>query len=165
MKRLLLFLPVALVLTWSVFGQDSRPSQNVDKKVLLTGTVYDTNGSVILHAQLLARSLAGKEYQATTNTEGVYKIELPLDVYKIEANAPGFCPKRVEMFRVRKSSLVVEGLTTRTLPVLQRPLDFILDVPPSDTPGVLGYRPCKQKTMIKKEHPIRKPEIFRSISE
>jgi hypothetical protein len=155
MKPFALFLSIALVLTCTVFGQTSSSSQSVEKKVeaVLTGTVYETNGSVILHAQLLARSLAGKEYQATTNTEGSYKIELPLDVYKIEASAPGFCPSRVEMFRVRKLTLV------------QRTLDFVLELPPSETPGVMGYRPCKQKTMIKKEPQIRKPEIFRSIAE
>ena len=114
------------------------------------GTVYDTNGNVIPFSHFLARSLAGKEYRATTNDEGVYKIELPTDVYRIEVGAPGFCPSIARMFRVRKS-------------LFETPLDAVLEVAEGD-------RPCKQKTMIEKEpkkpeRKIRKPEIFRSIAE
>ena len=164
MKFWILFLSFTLILTHTAFGQLAGSPPAAIPRAVLTGTVYDPNGSVILHAELLARSSTG-EYWATTNTEGVYKMELPLAVYKIEANAPGFCPKRVEMFRVRKSSQLTEGPSARTLPVLQRPLDFVLETPPRETPGVMGYRPCKQKTMIKPEPQIRKPEIFRSIAE
>jgi hypothetical protein len=146
MKLWILFLLLTFVLTCTVFGQTTGSSQAVGAKVVLTGTVYDINGSVIPVSHLVARSFAGKEYQATTSDEGIYKIELPLDVYKIEVNAPGFCPKRVEMFRVRNS------------PLVQRPLDFVLEISEGD-------RPCKQKTMIKKEPQIRQPEIFRSIAE
>jgi hypothetical protein len=166
MKNFPLFLSLVLILTCAAFGQTSSSSETGGGPgVLLTGTVYDTNHAVIVSSEILARGSGGKEYRATTNTEGIYKIELPLDVYRIEANAPGFCPKRVEMFRVRKSSLVVERLSTLIMPVVQRPLDFVLEVPPGDTPGLLGYRPCKQETMIKKEPPTRHAELFRSIAE
>jgi Carboxypeptidase regulatory-like domain len=165
MKNFALFLSLMLILTCAAFGQTSSSSQSGGSGVVLTGTVYDTNHAVIVSSEIVARSSGGKEYQATTNTEGVYKIQLPVDVYKIEANAPGFCPKRVDLFTVRKSSLAVERLSKPTMPVLQRPLDFVLEVPPSDTPGLLGYRPCKQETMIKKEPPTRHPELFRSIAE
>ena len=163
-QRAYIFFTV-LLLGFAICAQTRDSSKREEQAAILTGTVYDIHGSVILHAELLARSFAGKEYQARTNTEGVYKIELPPDVYKIEANAPGFCPKRVEMFRVRKSSQVVERLSARGMPVLPRPLDFVLEVSPSDTPWLNGGRPCKQKTMLKKEPQIRKREIFRSIAE
>jgi hypothetical protein len=151
MKRCLLFLTFGLILNATIAGRTDTSSQTVDNRVVLTGTVYDINRSVIAFSQVLARSSRGREYQATTNTEGVYKIELPPEVYKIEVNAPGFCPTRVEMFRVRNSR---SGAT---------PLDVVLEVSEGD-------RPCKQKTMIKrepggKEPKIRKPEIFRSIAE
>lgn len=146
MKRFVLFLSIALILTCTALGQTGSSSQNVDKKVVLTGTVYDINGAVIMSSQVVARSSSGKDYQATTNTEGVYKIELPPDVYKIEVNADGFCPTRAEVFRVRNSN---SGAT---------PHDFVLEISEGD-------RPCKQKTMIKKELKIRKPELFRSIAE
>jgi hypothetical protein len=165
MRRFVFFVSSTLVLTCTLFAQSTSSSQSVAKKVLLTGTVYDVNGAVIISSQVVARSSRGEEFQTTTNTEGIYQLELPPDVYKIEANAPGFCPKKVEMFRVRKSSQVVERLSARTMPVLQKQLDFVLEVSPSDTPWLTGERPCKQKTMIKKEPKIRKPELFRSIAE
>lgn len=147
MKRFVLFLLIALILTCAVPGQTGRSSQNVDKKVILSGTVYDIHGSVIAFSEVVARSSSGKDYQATTNTEGIYKIELPPDVYKIEANAPGFCPTRAEMFRVRYS------------PFITALFDVVLEVSEGD-------RPCKQKTMLKKQEPkIRKPEISRSIAD
>jgi hypothetical protein len=151
MKRLALFLSFGLILASTIFGQTGSSSQNVDKKVVLTGKVYDINGAVLMSSQVMAENSAGKEYQATTNREGVYKIELPIDIYAIKVDAPGFCPSRVRFFRVRNSPCGV------------MPLDFVLDV--SD-----GDRPCKQKTMIEKEPKkpepkVRKPEIFRSIAE
>jgi len=85
-----------------------------------------------------------KQFRAITNSEGIYKFELPFASYSIEANAAGFCPRRVDLFRPRKS-------------LMQRPLDFVLEVKDND-------RPCRQKTMIRKEPP-KKPEPYRSIAE
>ena len=151
MKRFLFLLSFALILAGTMSGQIGGSSQNVDKKVVLTGKVYDITGAVIMSSQVVAGNSAGKEYRATTNGDGVYKIELPIDIYAIKVDAPGFCPSRVRFFRLRNSP---SGLM---------PLDFVLDV--SD-----GDRPCKQKSLIEKEpkkpeRKIRKPEIFRSIAE
>lgn len=146
MRRTILLLLSALILACTISGQTGGSSQSVDKKAILSGTVYDINGSVIPFSHLVARSFAGNEYQATTNNEGSYKFELSLGVYKIEANATGFCPKRIDQFRVGSSNWQ------------QRPLNFILEISQSD-------RPCPQATMIKKQRPIRKPELFRSIAE
>ena len=151
MKRFSLLLSLGLILAGTMSGQIGGSSQNVDKKVVLTGKVYDINGAVIMSSQVVAGNSAGKEYRATTNDEGVYKIELPIDIYAIKVDAPGFCPSRVRFFRLRNSPSGV------------MPYDFVLDV--SD-----GDRPCKQKSLIEKEpkkqeRKIRKPEIFRSIAE
>jgi len=99
----------------------------------------------------VAQNSAGKEYRATTDGEGVYKIELPIDIYAIKVDAQGFCSSRVRFFRVRNSP---SGATSH---------DVVLEVADGD-------RPCKEKTMIdkeqkKKERKIRKPEIFWSIAE
>ena len=152
MKRFILFLSSTLVLTCAVFAQGTGSSQNVDKRVVLSGTVYDINGSVIPLGHVVARSYEGKEYQATTNDQGIYRFELPLGLYKIEASASGFCPKRFQLVRVRTGSTPIRN-----------PLDFVLEVAESG-------RPCKQATMIEKEPKkpgpkIRKPEIFRSIAD
>ena len=116
----------------------------------MTGTVYDTNGAVIPFSHVLAQNSAGKEHRTMTNDEGIYKIELPIDIYAIRVDAPGFCPSRVRFFRVRKS-------------LFDTPLNVVLEVADGD-------QPCKEKTMIDKEpkkpeRKIRKPEIFRSIAE
>jgi hypothetical protein len=141
MKRTSLFLSLALVLAGAVPGKTSVASQG--KKLILTGTVYDPNHAVIVNSEVVAQDFEGKEYSALTNDEG-YKFELPFGTYKIEANASGFCPNRVDVLRVRHSAA--------------QKLDFVLEIKPDD-------RPCAQKTMIRKYHPIRKPEIFRSIAE
>ena len=143
MKRSRVFLSIALIVAGVVFGKNSGASEG--KKLVLTGTVYDTNHAVVLNSEVVAQDFEGKEYSALTNGEGVYKLELPFATYKIEANAPGFCPKRVDVLRVHRSLTV-------------KPVDFVLQFNDGD-------RPCPQKTMIKKEQNIRKPEIFRSIAE
>ena len=150
MKRLLLLL-VALILTGSVLAQATSTSQGKTTKGVLTGTVYDVNHAVIVASEVVAQDPKGKEYWATTNTEGVYKFELPLATYRIEANAPGFCPKRVEMFKMRNS---------RT-----GPLDFVLrEKPPGAVLDIEGrVRRCPQQTMIKKEQPQKQDR--RSIAE
>lgn len=145
MKRLL-FLFFALLLAGAVVANTGRSSEAKAAKTILFGTIYDTNHAVIANAQVVAQSFEGKEFWATSNTEGAYKIELPSGRYKVEANSPGFCPRQV--------AIVGDGRST-----LQRPLDLVLELQDGD-------RPCKQKTMIKKEpRPTRKPQLFRSIAE
>jgi hypothetical protein len=142
MKHLFIFLSFALILTGALIGKTSGASQS--KKLILSGTVYDINHAVIASSEVVAQDFAGKEYWVLTNSEGFYKFELPFATYKIEANAAGFCPKRVDVIKVRSS--------------LRQTLDFVLEVKESD-------RACAQKTMIKKERPTRKPEVFRSIAD
>ena len=141
-RRFALFLSLALVFGGSFFAGSVRSSQSEGKRVILTGTVYDTNHAAIFSSEVVAlgeRNL----YRTTTNEEGAFRFELPLAGYRIEANAPGFCPRRIDLFRPRKS-------------LMQRPLDFVLEVKDND-------RPCKQKTMLKP--PKKKPEPFRRIAE
>ena len=142
MKRFLLFLSLALILAGAVLGKTSAASQG--KNLILIGTVYDTNHAVIADSEVVAQNFEGKEYSVMTNGEGVYKFELPFATYRIEANASGFCPRRVDVLRVHNSPT--------------QKLDFVLETKQGDWP-------CAQKTMIKNERPIRKPELFRSIAE
>ena len=141
-RRFALFLSLALAFGGSFFAGSARSSQSEAKRVILTGTVYDTNHAAIASSEVVALSESNL-YRTTTNDDGAFKFELPLAGYRIEANAPGFCPRRIDLFRPRKSSM-------------QRPLDFVLEVKDND-------RPCKQKTMLKP--PEKKPEPFRRIAE
>ena len=142
MRRCLIFLSLALVFGGSVLTDSVLSSQSEAKKVILTGTVYDMNHAVIVSSEVVAQSEM-KQYRAMTNDEGVYKFELPLDSYSIEANAAGFCPRRVDLFRPRKS-------------LMQRPLDFVLEVKDND-------QPCKQATIEKETE--RRSELFVRIAE
>jgi hypothetical protein len=132
MKRPLCIL-FAVVLGVAVLANPGSSSQATVKKIVLTGTVYDRNHAVIVWSEVMAQNAVGKNFWAVTNDEGVYRFEVPLDEYRIEANAPGFCPRRIDLFRVGKSPV-------------QKPLDFMLEMAQSD-------RPCAQKTMIKKAPP------------
>lgn len=144
MKRLL-FISFALILAGAVLTNPGRSSQASSRRVRLTGTVYDVNHAVVVWGEVTAQNGEGKNFWAVTNDEGVYKFELPLDEYRIEANAPGFCPKRIDLVRMRK-------------PPEQKPLDFVLEMTQSD-------RPCAQKTMIKKASPRSKQGPPKNIAE
>jgi hypothetical protein len=144
MKRLL-FISFALILAGAVLANPGRSSQASARRVLLAGTVYDINHAVIVWGEVTAQNAEGKNFWAVTNGEGVYRFELPLDEYRIEANAPGFCPKRIDLVRMRKSPP-------------QKALDFVLDM-------TQGDRPCAQKTMIKKASPGSKQGPPRNIAE
>src|SRR5258708_37335473 len=103
MRRSILLLAFALILAGAISGQTRSSAQSDDKKIVLRGTVYDTNGSVIPSSHVLAQNSVGKAYRATTNGEGVYKIELPIDIYATRVGSPGFWSSLVRFFRGRHS--------------------------------------------------------------
>jgi hypothetical protein len=143
MKRLVYF-SFAMLLGVAVLANPGSSSQATVKRIVLTGTVYDRNHAVIVSSQITAQNAEGKNFWAVTNNEGVSKFEIPLDEYRIEANAPGFCPRRIALARMLKTSM-------------PKPLDFVLEMEQSD-------RPCALKTMIKKAPP-RDKELPRHIAE
>lgn len=112
---------VLLLLIGVAVGQDlsKRP------KTVLIGTVYDTNHAVVVGARVVARDVIGQDYSAVTDELGVFFLELPVGLYKVEANANGFCPKRVNN---------VEPVTDL--------VDLVLDVSTEE------HR-CKQESMLK----------------
>ncbi|MDX6445021.1 MAG: hypothetical protein QOH71_2095 [Blastocatellia bacterium] len=143
--KCLLLISFGLILAGAGLANPGRSSQASARRVLLTGTVYDVNHAVIVWSEVTAQNAEGKNFWAVTNDEGVYKIELPLDEYRIEANALAFCPKRIDLVRMLKSPA-------------QKPLDFVLEMTQSD-------RPCAQKTMIEKASPGSKQGPPKNIAE
>ena len=140
MKRLVQLLTIALLLVPAgVARQQPRFPTNPPKTILL-GTVYDPYHAVVFRAHIVARDSDGHDYEATTNTEGVYYFDVPAGIYRVEANAEGFCPKRIDNFK----------LTTGVL-------DFVLVVPEDN-------KPCKQRTMLK-QPPGGPPDILRGIAD
>lgn len=130
MKRLLLFISVATVLASTLRANPGHSCAAKPKQLRVTGGVYDRNHALILSSEVTAQNADGKNYRALPDGDGSYRIELPPDEYRIEANARGFCPHRVDLVALRKSAV-------------QKPLDFVLEMEQSD-------RPCAQQTMIKK---------------
>lgn len=117
MRRFLLIPLAALLLGGSAFAQSSTSAQANEQRMILTGAVYDINGSVIVgETKVVASDAAGRKYESAASDEGYYKFELPLAVYQIEVSAPGFCTARVERFKVVNST---HGKMS---------LDFVLDV-------------------------------------
>ena len=118
MKRLLSIPGIVLLLVSSVVGQ----SQQTQTTMTLTGAVYDWNGSVIVVTKVSARDRDRKSFEAATNDEGIYKLQLPLGLYDLEATAHGFCPGSVKGFRVVNAT---HGRMS---------LDFVLEVASSHGP-------------------------------
>jgi hypothetical protein len=141
MKRVVQLLTVALLLVPAGVAQQQPRFPGNPPKTILLGTVYDMYHSVIFRAHIVARDSDDQEYEAMTNIEGVYYFDVPAGIYKVEANAEGFCPKRIDNFK----------LTTGLL-------DFVLVVPEDN-------KPCKQRSMLKQSAPNRPPDILRGIAE
>lgn len=141
MKRVVQLLTVALLLVPAGVAQQQPRFPGNPPKTILLGTVYDMYHAVIFRAHIVARDSEGQDYEASTNIEGVYYFDVPAGIYKVEANAEGFCPKRIDDFK----------LTTGVL-------DFVLVFPEDN-------KPCKQRTMLKQPSPGRPLDILRGIAE
>jgi len=141
MKRVVQLLTVALLLVPAGVAQQQPRFPGNPPRTILLGTVYDMYHSVIVGGHVVARDPNGKDYAATTNGEGVYSFDVPAGIYQVEANAEGFCPERIDNFK----------LTTGLL-------DFVLVVPEDN-------KPCKQRSMLKQPPPGSPPDILRGIAE
>ena len=139
MNRVLQLFTIALLMAPVGVAQRQPSSQTTPPKTILLGTLYDSNHAVIVGGQVVARDADGQDFEATTNGEGVYSFEVPAGIYKIEANADGFCPKRVEKFKA------TDGVLDLVLLVRDR------------------MKPCKQRSMLKPQ--IRPLDIPRRIAE
>jgi hypothetical protein len=73
------------------------------QKTILTGTVYDANGAVIVKSKVAAVNPQGEKFEALTNNEGIYELNLPY--------------KRTSYFKAAKYDVTVEahGFETLTL--------------------------------------------------
>lgn len=142
MKCVVFVFAFAMVLTLTARGQTSDSPRAAGSRMILKGTLYDINGSVIVRGRMVAHRLGenDKEDEATTSDEGAYKLELPLDVYRIAAVAPGFCRTQLDRFRIVNSTFGSMSL------------DLVLEVS-DNQPG------CKHEIMIKKASKTRRPGL------
>jgi hypothetical protein len=97
------------------------------QKAILTGSIYDPSGAVIVKSKVTAINQKGEKFEALSNEEGVYVLNLPLDKYKpvldqkitkyeIVVEASGFEKYTLKDFKFISSSKE------------QMNLDFALDV-------------------------------------
>jgi hypothetical protein len=127
----------SLIILLSGFSAPAQSPGSVkpsEQKMILTGVVYDLNGAVVADGSVVViNKSAGKKYGGATDSEGVYRLELPPALYTIEVGAPGFCAGQVERFRVVNSTHGKMSLDF-VLEVAERPErcqhQFILDKRP-----------------------------------
>ena len=80
-----------LIFAFSVFANA--------QKSILTGSVYDANGAVIVKAKVAAIDQKGERFEAETNDEGIYILNLPFYSYDTKKSAD---------FRIAKYEIVVD---------------------------------------------------------
>ena len=73
------------------------------QKAILSGTVFDRNGAVIITTKVVAINVKGQKFESTVDEDGKYTLELPIDIYSIEFNATGFEKVKIENYRIVNS--------------------------------------------------------------
>lgn len=79
-------------------------SQISSQNMQLIGTIFDTEGSAIKNAKIVATDPKGNKFEASTNDNGIYSLILPLGYYKIEASAKSFCPTVFAKYKIVDST-------------------------------------------------------------
>lgn len=97
-------------------------SQISSQLMNLSGAVFDTYGSVITKAKIVASDNNGYKVQTETDDYGIYSLILPFGYYKIEASAKSFCPTVFAKYKIVDSTYGKMNL------------DFVLEVAPSQIP-------------------------------
>ncbi len=97
------------------------------QKAVLTGSVYDPNGSLIVNSKITAVNQKGEKFVALTNEEGVYILNLPLDKYKPILN------QKITKYEITVESPNFEKFILKNFKFIgsskgQMNLDFALDV-------------------------------------
>lgn len=79
-----LFFLAALTCAWRVFAQDATGK--------ITGVVTDATGAVVPNAKVtVTKTSTNISHETQTDSAGVYQVlQLPIGMYKVTVNAPGF---------------------------------------------------------------------------
>lgn len=83
----------------------------------LTGVVLDTNNSAVAGATVTVERGEAK-YLITTGQDGSFNIQLPVGIYRIRAENPGFCLSRRAAFRLRPSITTTINLRLIVCPLV-----------------------------------------------
>ena len=98
-------------------------SQTTDKAIL-SGTIYDANGAVIVGMKVTAINEKGKRFEAVTNDEGIYFLDLPFNLYD---------PKKSANFKITKYELTVDGINRGFEKIVLKDFKFVPSYNTSDS--------------------------------
>src|SRR5262245_45295599 len=87
----------------------------------LQGTVSDSAGGVLVGAKVVVHNQAtGLERTVQADNSGIYQVaSLPVGVYRIEVQSPGFTPQTVTNLRLEVSNTVVQNFQLKVGDVSQ----------------------------------------------
>jgi hypothetical protein len=96
---------LSIILMFVLMGSVQRTSgqggnTSVQKPSLLSGRVFDRNGSVVVGAEVWLAGNRGTTFGTITNDEGSYRVELPADFYSIKIHAEGFLTFRFDDYQI-----------------------------------------------------------------
>ena len=77
----------------------------------LSGRVFDRNGAVIVGAEVSILGRVEVRFEAHTNTEGVYSVDLPPGFYHIAIWANGFLQSNYDCYQVPSGSAITLDVT------------------------------------------------------
>ena len=121
--KLLLILLLVFGLFTCAEAQDI--SVNAEKSTL-GGTVTDINGAILVDARVNLVGKLGKVFSTSTNDQGVFRIEVNPDIYRIEFSREYFQTYKIEGFRVANRSRMQLDVALNVAPIIDT-----LDVPMS----------------------------------
>lgn len=118
-----------LLLFLSTFGfAQVNKTDDLRPKMILTGSVLDQNGAVIVGAKVVAQEKDGKQWEAVVGENGTYTLKLPLSTFDLKASKEWFCPAVLTKYKVVNSTFG------------KMSMDFVLDVASSHIPCGQGER-------------------------
>jgi hypothetical protein len=85
-----------------------RAKQN---PAVLSGTIFDRNGSVITGARVSISNRSSAKFQAESDSEGKFRIALPAGFYSIEIEANGFLRYRLDCYQIPSQGFVTLDAT------------------------------------------------------
>lgn len=60
------------------------------QKAILSGTIYDAVGAIVPEVKVTAINEKGEKFEAITNNEGVYSLNLPYNLYEARTSSASF---------------------------------------------------------------------------
>ena len=119
------------------------------QKTSVSGTVYDSNGAVILETKVYATNAKGQKIETIVNTEGNYLLELPVGAYTIEFNATNFEKVKLENYKIVNSYTGKMNLDI-SLSVIGNGIVCMLTVESPKTNKDVGNKKTKNKFIKRK---------------